>query len=55
MKKIFFRSLLVTLIVGLGFYFYYSFPDVSELKQKNPKTTALMELRTNTVGSYTTE
>jgi len=45
MRRIFLRSLLVTLIVGLGFYLYYSFPDVSPLKQKNPKTTALMELR----------
>lgn len=45
MKRIFLRSLLLSLFVGLGFYLYYSLPDVSELKQKNPKTTALMELR----------
>src|SRR4029434_7209061 len=45
MKRIFLRSLLLSLFVGLGFYRYYSLPDVSELKQKNPKTTALMELR----------
>ena len=45
MKRIFLRSLLVTSIVGLAFYYYYSFPDVSELRQKNPKMTALMELR----------
>ena len=45
MKKVFLRSVLVTVIVGLGFYIYYTLPDVSELNQKNPKTTALMELR----------
>jgi monofunctional biosynthetic peptidoglycan transglycosylase len=45
MKKVFLRSVLVTVIAGLGFYIYYTLPDVSELKQKNPKTTALMELR----------
>jgi monofunctional biosynthetic peptidoglycan transglycosylase len=45
MKRIFLRSLLLSLFVGLGFYLYYSLPDVSELKQKNPKTTALVELR----------
>lgn len=45
MKKVFLRSVLVTLIVGVSFYVYYTLPDVSELKQRNPKTTALMELR----------
>lgn len=45
MKRIFLRSLLLALLAGLGSYFYYSLPDVSELKRKNPKTTALMELR----------
>jgi monofunctional biosynthetic peptidoglycan transglycosylase len=45
MKRIFLRSVLVTFIAGIGFYLYYTLPDVSELKQKNPKTTALMELR----------
>ena len=45
MKRIFLRSVLVSLIAGIGFYLYYTLPDVSELKQKNPKTTALMELR----------
>jgi monofunctional glycosyltransferase len=45
MKKVFLRTLLVTFIVGVGSYVYYTLPDVSELKQKNPKTTALMELR----------
>jgi monofunctional glycosyltransferase len=45
MKKVFLRTLLVTFIVAVGSYVYYTLPDVSELKQKNPKTTALMELR----------
>lgn len=45
MKRIFLRSLFLALLVGLGFYFYYSLPDVSELRRKNPRTTALMELR----------
>lgn len=45
MKKVFLRSVLVTVLVGVGFYIYYTLPDISELKQKNPKTTALMELR----------
>lgn len=45
MKRVFLKSLLVAVLVGVGFYFYYSLPDVSELKRKNPRTTALMELR----------
>ncbi len=45
MKRLLFSSLLLTLIVGVGYYFYYALPDVSALKQRNPKTTALMELR----------
>jgi monofunctional biosynthetic peptidoglycan transglycosylase len=45
MKKVFLRTLLVTFMVAVGSYVYYTLPDVSELKQKNPKTTALMELR----------
>ena len=52
MKKVFLRSVFVTVIVGLGFYIYYTLPDVSELNRKNPKTTALMELRAEAV-SYT--
>jgi Transglycosylase len=46
MKKILFSSLLLTLVVGTGYYFYATLPDVSALKQRNPKTTALIELRT---------
>src|SRR6476620_12715827 len=46
MKRVLLKSLFVTLFVGLCFYFYYSLPNVSLLKQQNPRTSALMELRT---------
>jgi len=36
---------LATLLVGVSYYFYFSLPDVTLLKQKNPSTTALIELR----------
>jgi monofunctional glycosyltransferase len=45
MKRVLLSSLFVSLIVGACFYFYYTLPAVSVLKQSNPKTTALMELR----------
>lgn len=45
MKGLVLKSLLIALIVGWGSYEYLSFPDLSPLKKKNPKTTALMELR----------
>jgi monofunctional biosynthetic peptidoglycan transglycosylase len=45
MKRVFLSSLFLSLIVGFGYYFYYSLPDVTALKQKNPRTTALIELR----------
>ena len=45
MKRVLLSSLLVTLLVSVAAYFYYSLPDVRELKQRNPKSTALMELR----------
>lgn len=45
MKRVLLSSLLVTVIVGACVYFYYSLPDVSVLKQRNPKSSALMELR----------
>ena len=45
MKKVFFSSLILTALVGGLFYFYLSLPDVAVLKQRNPKSSALMELR----------
>lgn len=45
MKGLLVKSFLVSLIVGLAAYEYWHFPDVSSLKKKNPRTTALMELR----------
>ncbi|MBT8332228.1 MAG: transglycosylase domain-containing protein, partial [Deltaproteobacteria bacterium] len=36
--------ILVVAVVG-GFYFYLGLPDVSELKIKNPRSTALMVQR----------
>ena len=45
MKRVIFKSLLVTLTVGLLVYFYYSLPDVALLKKQNPRSSALMELR----------
>lgn len=45
MKKIFLKSLLLAALVGFGVYFYQTLPDVKTLRSKNPKTTALMELR----------
>jgi len=45
MKRVLFKSLLVTAVIGAIFYFYASLPDVSVLKKSNPKTSALMQLR----------
>ena len=45
MRKVFFSSLFLTAVVGGVFYFYYALPDVSVLKRKNPRSTALIELR----------
>ena len=45
MKRIFVSSILLAVIVALGYYFYATLPDVSALKQRNPRTTALMDLR----------
>src|SRR5438093_1292156 len=45
MRKVLFRSLLLTAIVAAVFCFYYALPDVNVLKKKNPKSSALMELR----------
>lgn len=45
MKRIFLKSLLVTAMVAAVAYLYATLPDVHGLRTKNPKTTALMELR----------
>ena len=45
MKRVLLSSLLVTAIVGACFYLYYALPTVSVLKQRNPRATALMQLR----------
>jgi monofunctional biosynthetic peptidoglycan transglycosylase len=45
MKRILLKSLLVTAVVAAVFYLYEVLPDVKALKTKNPKSTALMELR----------
>lgn len=44
-KGLLLKSLFVSLIIGLVAYEYSNLPDVSPLKKKDPKTTALMELR----------
>ena len=45
MKRVVFKSVLAALVIGFIVYEYLSFPDVSPLKKRNPRTTALMELR----------
>ncbi|HEY2988101.1 MAG TPA: monofunctional biosynthetic peptidoglycan transglycosylase [Candidatus Binatia bacterium] len=45
MKRLLFKSLLLSLILGVAAYEYVSLPDVALLKRRNPRTTALMELR----------
>lgn len=45
MKGLLLKSFFVSLITGLAAYEYSNLPDVSPLKKRNPKTTALMELR----------
>lgn len=45
MRRVLISSLLVTFLVGTGSCFYRTLPDVAALKQRNPKSTALMELR----------
>ena len=45
MKRILLKSLLVTAVVASIAYLYSTLPDVKTLKTKNPKFTALMELR----------
>jgi monofunctional biosynthetic peptidoglycan transglycosylase len=45
MRRVVIKGVLAALVVGFIVYEYLSFPDVSALKKKNPRTTALMELR----------
>src|SRR5918994_5968000 len=45
MRRVFLKSLLLSAILGSLLYFYATLPDVSLLKQRNPKSTALMDLR----------
>ena len=45
MKRILIKSWLLTALVAFAAYCYQTLPDVKALKTKNPKTTALMELR----------
>jgi len=45
MRKVFYRSLLLTTLVGVLFYGYFSLPDVAVLQRKNPASSALIELR----------
>jgi len=45
MRRVFLKSLLLSAILGALLYFYANLPDVSLLKQRNPKSTALMDLR----------
>ncbi len=45
MKRVLFKSLLITAVVSGLFYFYSTLPDPSVLKKNNPRSSALMELR----------
>ncbi len=45
MKKVLFRSIILTAVIGAAVYFYSTLPDVSVLRTRNPKRSALMELR----------
>ena len=45
MKKLLAKSLLVSAIIASLVYFYLALPNVSLLKNRNPQTSALMELR----------
>jgi monofunctional biosynthetic peptidoglycan transglycosylase len=45
MKRVVISSALLTLLVGASYYFYVTLPEVAVLKQRNPRSTALIELR----------
>jgi monofunctional glycosyltransferase len=44
-KRVVITSLLAALVFGFIAYEYFSLPDVSGLKKRNPRSTALMDLR----------
>jgi len=45
MKRVLLKSLLLTAVVAAITYLYATLPDVKGLETKNPRSTALMELR----------
>ena len=45
MKRVFLKSLLLSVVLGSLVYFYATLPNVSLLKNRDPKSSALMELR----------
>src|SRR5918994_1471751 len=45
MKRVLAKSLLLSAIMAFLVYFYLALPNVSVLKNRNPQTSALMELR----------
>jgi monofunctional biosynthetic peptidoglycan transglycosylase len=45
MKRVFVKSLLLSAVVASFVYFYLALPNTSLLKNRNPQTSALMELR----------
>lgn len=45
MKRVLISSGLLTLLVAAGYYFYATLPEVAVLKQRDPRSTALIELR----------
>jgi monofunctional biosynthetic peptidoglycan transglycosylase len=45
MRRVFLKSLLLSLLVGSLVYFYATLPDVSLLRRTNPKSSALIDLR----------
>jgi monofunctional glycosyltransferase len=44
-KRVVFASVLMAVVVGFAAYEYFSLPDVSLLRRKNPRSSALMDLR----------
>jgi monofunctional biosynthetic peptidoglycan transglycosylase len=44
-KGLFLKSFLISVVVGFLAYEYVTLPDVAPLKKRNPRTTALIDLR----------